>query len=115
MPRVKRGTQHVKRRKNLLARVKGYKWGRKNLIRLTRPAMLHAGKMAFRDRKKKKGEFRSLWTLKINAAAREVGTTYSKLIGLLKNADIQIDRKILATLGEKHPVVFKKVVEAASK
>ncbi len=77
--------------------------------------MLHAGKMAFRDRKKKKGEFRSLWTLKINAAAREVGTTYSKLIGLLKNADIQIDRKILATLGEKHPVVFKKVVEAASK
>lgn len=112
MPRVKRGTQHVKRRKNLLKRVKGYKWGRKNLIRLARPAMLHAGNLALNDRRKKKGEFRAIWNIKINAAARENGTTYSKLIGALAKAGIVVDRKIMATLADKYPAVFTKLVES---
>ena len=73
MPRVKRGTQHVKRRKNLLKRVKGFKWGRKSKIRLARPAMLKAGVYAFRDRRAKKRVFRALWTVKLNAALREYG------------------------------------------
>ncbi|MBU0614285.1 50S ribosomal protein L20 [Patescibacteria group bacterium] len=113
MPRVKRGTQHTKRRRSLLARVKGYKWGRKSKIRLARPAMLKAGQYAFRDRRAKKRVFRKLWNLKINAGARLNGTTYSRLINSLKKANIQIDRKILATLAEKHPEIFTKVVDSA--
>ena len=113
MPRVKRGTQHTKRRKNLLARVKGYKWGRKSKIRLARPAMLKAGAYAFRDRRAKKRTFRNLWTIKINAAVHEIGLSYSRLINMLKVANIAIDRKILAQLAEKHPTIFNKVVEAA--
>jgi large subunit ribosomal protein L20 len=112
MPRVKRGTQHTKRRRNLLARVKGYKWGRKSKIKLARPAMLRAGASAFKDRRAKKRDFRRLWSVKINAAARLNGTTYSRLIGALKAKNIDLDRKILATLGEKHPEVFTNVVEA---
>lgn len=113
MPRVKRGTQHVKRRKNLLKRVKGFKWGRKSKIRLARPAMLKAGAYAFRDRRAKKRTFRALWTVKINAAVRTYGLSYSRFINLLKTAKITIDRKILAQIAEHHPAVFGKIVEAA--
>ncbi len=115
MPRVKRGTQHTKRRRNLLAKVKGFKWGRKSKIRLAKTAALKAGKYAYRDRRNKKRAFRRLWTTKINAAARANGTTYSQLINGLKAANIELDRKILATLAEKHPEVFAKVVEATKK
>ena len=115
MPRVKRGTQHTKRRKNLLARVKGFKWGRKSKIRLARPAMLKAGVYAFRDRRAKKRTFRNLWTIKINAAVRELGLSYSRFIALLKTSNIAIDRKVLAQLAEKHPTIFKKVVAEAQK
>ena len=111
MPRVKRGTQHTKRRKNLLSKVKGYKWGRKSKIRLARPAMLKAGVYAYRDRRNKKRTFRQLWNLKINAAARENGTTYSKFINDLKNGNVELDRKVLAQLAETHPEIFAKVVE----
>lgn len=110
MPRVKRGTQHVKRRKSLLKRVKGYKWGRKSKIRLARPAMLKAGVYAFRDRRAKKREFRNLWNLKINAAVRELGLSYSRFIDLLKKANVVLDRKVLADLAENHPTIFSKVV-----
>lgn len=115
MPRVKRGTQHTKRRKNLLSKVKGYRWGRKSKIKLARPAFLRAGASAFKDRRAKKRNFRRLWNTKINAAARLNGTTYSKLINDLKNAEIELDRKVLAEIGEKHPQVFTKIVEAAKK
>lgn len=111
MPRVKRGTQHTKRRKSLLSKVKGYKWGRKSKIRLARPAMLKAGVYAYRDRRNKKRTFRRLWNLKINAAARENGTTYSQLINDLKTGNVELDRKVLAQLAEKHPEIFAKVVE----
>lgn len=112
MPRVKRGTQHVKRRKSLLKRVKGFKWGRKSKIRLARPAMLKAGQYAFRDRRAKKRTFRNLWTLKINAAVRTYGLTYSKFINLLKQANIVLDRKILAQIAEKQPAIFGKIIAA---
>ncbi len=112
MPRVKRGTQHVKRRKSLLKRVKGFKWGRKSKIRLARPAMLKAGQYAFRDRRAKKRTFRNLWTLKINAAVRTYGLTYSRFINMLKQANIVLDRKILAQIAEKQPAIFGKIIAA---
>lgn len=115
MARVKRGTQHTKRRRNLLSKVKGYKWGRKSKIRLARPAMLKAGAYAYRDRRQKKRNFRKLWTTKINAAARLNDISYSRLIDGLKKANIALDRKVLATIGEKHPAVFTKIVEAVKK
>lgn len=110
MPRVKRGTQHVKRRNSLLARVKGFKWGRKSKIRLARPAMLKAGVYAFRDRRAKKRTFRNLWTLKINAAVRNYGLSYSRFINALKKANVAIDRKVLAEIAEKQPTMFEKIV-----
>lgn len=115
MPRVKRGTQHTKRRRNLLSKVKGFKWGRKSKIRLARPAALKAGAYAYRDRRNKKRAFRRLWNTKINAAARANETTYSQFINALKQANIELDRKVLADLAENHPDVFAKIVEATKK
>lgn len=111
MPRVKRGTTHVKRRRNLLSKVKGFKWGRKSKIRQAKPAALKAGAYAFRDRRVKKRTFRQLWSIKINAGARANGTTYSKLIAGLKKVGIDLDRKVLAEIAEKNPGVFTKIVE----
>jgi len=115
MPRVKRGTQHVKRRKTLLSKVKGFKWGRKNKIRLANQALMRAGQHAYRDRRNKKREFRRLWNTKIGAGAKLNGTTYSRLIHGLKQASIEIDRKILAELADKHPEVFTAIVKATAK
>jgi large subunit ribosomal protein L20 len=111
MPRVKRGKIATQKRERLLRRVKGFKWGRKSKERLAKEALLHAGKHAFRERKKKKREFRKLWQIKINAAAREHGLTYSRLMHKLRTASIALDRKILADLAENKPAVFKKIVE----
>jgi len=115
MPRVKRAKIHLKKRKTLKRAVKGYRWRRKNIIRLARPAMLKAGVYAFRDRRNKKRDFRRLWQIKINAAARDNDLTYSKLINLLKKNKIELDRKILADLAENQPVVFKRIVEEVKK
>lgn len=112
MPRVKRGKNHLKKRKKLLRKVKGYMWGRKSKIKLARVAMLKAGVYAYRDRRNKKREFRKLWQVKINAASRNNGLNYSKFIAALRKAKIDLDRKILADLAENHPVVFAKIVEA---
>lgn len=111
MPRVKRGTQHVKRRKSLLEKTKGMMWGRKNKIRLARTAVLKAGAHALRDRRAKKRSFRRLWTVKINAAVRPSGLSYSRFIDGLKKAGIEVDRKILAVLAEKHPAVFQQIIK----
>ena len=111
MPRVKRGTQHTKRRKNLLSKTKGMMWGRKSKIRLARPAMLKAGAYAYRDRRNKKRVFRRLWQIKINVGSRANGLSYSKFIHGLKQANIAVDRKILANLAEHYPVIFTKIVE----
>jgi len=84
MPRVKRGTTHVKKRRILLKKVKGYQWGRKKLIRLAKTAVNKAGVHAYTDRKKKKRTMRSLWQIKINAFSRENGLNYSKFVNKLK-------------------------------
>lgn len=98
MPRVKRGTTHVKKRKKLLKAVKGYKWGRKNLIKLAKTARTKAGAHAFVDRRKKKRTMRALWQIKISAFVREQGISYSRFIDALKKNNIAVDRKILADL-----------------
>ncbi|MFA6525288.1 MAG: 50S ribosomal protein L20 [Patescibacteria group bacterium] len=115
MPRVKRGTAHVKRRKNLLARTKGYKWGRKKKIKEAKTAVLKAGAHAFRDRRAKKRTARSVWQIRINAAVREEGLTYSKFIDLLKKSKVEIDRKVLSELAQKNPEVFKAIVKLVQK
>lgn len=102
----------MKRRKNLLKQTKGYKWGRKSKIKLARVAMLKAGVYAYRDRRAKKRLARQLWQVKIGAASREGGLSYSKLLGALHKVKIDLDRKILADLAENHPAVFAKIAEA---
>lgn len=111
MPRVKRGVMHLKKRRSLLKAVKGFSWGRKNRIKLARPAMLKAGVYAYRDRRTKKRSFRALWQIQINAACRENGLSYSVFINLLKKANVEIDRKILSQIAQEHPAAFKKIVE----
>ena len=113
MPRVKRGKSHLKRRKALLKRVKGFEAGKKKLIKLAKTADTKAGAHAYRGRKEKKRTMRRLWQVKINAAVRGFGISYSKFIGDLKKNNIDIDRKVLAEICEHHPKVFKKIVEAS--
>jgi len=98
MPRVKRGMTHVKKRRKLLKAVKGYKWGRKKLIRLAKTARTKAGAHSYTDRRKKKRVMRGLWQIKINAFVREFDLSYSRFINLLKVNKIEVDRKILADL-----------------
>ncbi|MBI2674194.1 MAG: 50S ribosomal protein L20 [Candidatus Yanofskybacteria bacterium] len=110
MPRVKRGVQANARRKRLLKHTKGFMWTRKSKYRQAKEGLLHAWSFQFADRKKKKRNFRRLWQIKINAAARDNGLTYSKLINQLKKADIELDRKILSDLAANNPEIFKKIV-----
>ena len=110
MPRVKRGTTHTKKRRKLLKSVKGYKWGRKNLIRLAKTASTKGGAHAFADRRKKKGDFRSLWQVKISAFAKENGLSYSKLINQLKQNKIELDRKILADLAVNNKKLLANII-----
>jgi len=110
MPRVKRGTTHVKKRRKLMKSVKGYNWGRKNLIRLAKTASTKAGAHAFADRRKKKGDFRRLWQIKINAFVREHGLSYSQFIDKLKKNKIELDRKILADLAVNNKKVLANII-----
>lgn len=112
--RVKRGTSHVKRRTKLLKQVKGFRWRRKNTIKLGKVASLKAGVHAYRDRRRKKRDFRRLWTVRINAAARLNDLPYKTLIAKLKAAQIELDRKMLADIAEHEPAVFADIVKAAS-
>ena len=111
MPRVKRGMHHVKRRKNILARTKGMMWGRKSKITLAQIAGIKAGVHAYVGRKLKKRNNRRLQQVQINAGARELNTTYSKLINNLKKRNIELNRKMLAYLAGNHKEVFKKIVQ----
>lgn len=115
MPRVKRGTTHVKRRKKLLQKTKGFKWGRKNLIRLATTASIKAGAHAFVDRRKKKRTRRALWQIKIGAFVRENGLSYSRFIDALKKNKIDLDRKILADLSENNKEVMSAVLASVKK
>ena len=114
MARVKRGKTKNKHRKNILAQVKGYRFDRGSKERIAKVAIKHAGAHAFRHRRAKKREFRNLWTLRINAAARLQGFSYSKLAGAMKKANMALDRKSLADLAMNHPAVFERVVKQLS-
>lgn len=111
MTRVKRGVTAHKRRKKVIKQAKGFKWGRKTKYKLAKDALRHAWTYAYRDRRTKKRDFRRLWQIKINAASRENGLSYSQFIDKLKKANIELDRKILAHLAEKQPEIFKKVID----
>lgn len=114
MTRVKRGVLAHKKREKLLRHVKGFKWGRKSKERFAKDALLHKWTHQFRSRKLKKRDFRRLWNVQVGAAARQHGINYSAFIHLLKNKNIALDRKILARIGQDHPDVFKKIIEAFS-
>lgn len=110
MPRVKRGTISVKHRRNILKYTKGFHWSRKTKERAAKEALLHAWSHAFKDRRRKKREFRQLWQIRINAAVRSQGLSYSRFIAGLKKANIALDRKVLAELALKAPEAFTELV-----
>src|SRR3972149_3155036 len=110
MTRVKRGVSALKTRNKILKYTKGFKWGRKSKERAAKEALLHAWTHAFRGRKQKKRDFRRLWNVRINAAVRTEGLSYSKFIAALKRKNVRLDRKILADLALNEPAIFKKVV-----
>ena len=101
----------MKRRRNILDEVKGYRFARSKKKAAAREAIYHAQLHAFDHRKDKKGDFRRLWTVRINAALLAHGIKYSRFIDLLKKNDVQLDRKILATLAVDHPAAFADVVK----
>lgn len=111
MPRVKRGKIKKKRKKKMLKQAKGYRFGRSTKYKQAKEAVTHAGAHAFAHRRKKKGDFRKLWQIKISAVLREHELSYSKFIGLLKKAEIGLDRKVLADLAENEPKVFAEIVK----
>jgi large subunit ribosomal protein L20 len=103
---------HIKRRKNILARTKGMKWGRKSKVALAKTASAKAGVQAYVGRKLKKRVNRGLQQVRINAAAHELGTSFSKLMGDLKKRKILLDKKVLSQIAASYPEVFKHVVKA---
>ena len=115
MTRVKRGTIASKTRRNVLKKVKGFRFGRSTKEIMAHEALVHAGKYSFAHRKDKKNDFRRLWTVRINAAIRPHGLSYSKFINILKLKNIEIDRKILANLAINNNHIFKKILEEANK
>lgn len=110
MTRVKKGVHALKRRRSVLKQTKGMRHGRSTKERQAKEALLHAGNYSFAHRKDKKSDFRKLWNIKINAGARELGMSYSKLIDTLKKNKIELDRKILADLAENNPKTFAQVI-----
>jgi len=113
MARVKRGvTAHAKHKK-VIDKAKGYKGRRKNVYRVAVQAVTKAGQYAYRDRRQRKRQFRALWIARINAAARECGLSYSRLIDGLKKAAIEIDRKVLADLAVHEKESFAQLAEKA--
>jgi len=114
MTRVKRGNVARKRRKKILKLAKGFRGSHSTLFRTANQQVMKALRNAYRDRRKRKRDFRRLWITRINAAARQNGVSYSQLIGLMKKANIQINRKMLAQLAVLDIASFNKVVELAS-
>ena len=109
MPRVKRGFKARRRRNKVLKAAKGYRGGLSKQFRTASIAVDRAGMYAYRDRRNRKREFRRLWIIRINAAARENGLSYSKLMSGLQNAGVSLDRKILADIAVRDPVAFSQL------
>ena len=115
MPRVKRGVIARARHKKVLKAAKGYRGRRKNVYRVAKQAVMKAGQYAYRDRRQKKRQFRTLWIARINAGARECGLTYSRFMNGLKRAAVEVDRKVLADLAVFDKAAFVQFVEIAKK
>jgi large subunit ribosomal protein L20 len=113
MPRVKRGVTARARHKKVLDQAKGYRGRRNNVYRIAKEAVMKAGQYAYRDRRTKKRDFRALWIVRINAAVRELGMSYSAFINGLKKAEIDIDRKVLADLAVHDRTAFNRIAEQA--
>ncbi len=111
MPRAKGGAKTRQRRKKVLKQAKGYWGGRHRLYKSANETVLRAGAFAYRHRKQKKRAARSLWIVRINAACREAGLTYSRFMAALKKAGILLDRKVLAELAVNDPAAFTKLTE----
>ena len=113
MPRVKRGVTARARHKKVIAQAKGYQGRRKNVYRVAKQAVIRAGATAYRDRRQRKRQFRALWIARINAAARECGLSYSRLINGLNKAGIEVDRKVLADIAVFDKAAFTEIAEKA--
>jgi len=113
MPRVKKSVKSRQRRKKILNAAKGYRGGRGTLIRTASETVDRALKFAYRDRKTRKRSFRSLWIMRINAAARQHGLSYSRLVNGLKKAEVDLDRKVLAGIAVSDPEAFARLAEIA--
>ncbi len=114
MPRVTRGFKARRRRKKILKMAKGYVGGRHRLFRTATEAVDRALAYAYRDRRTKKRDFRKLWIVRIGAAAKQNGISYSRLMGSLKAANVELDRKVLANMAVLDPAAFTKLVEASN-
>lgn len=113
MPRVKRSVHGRKKRRAVLERAKGYYGARSRRYRVAKEQLLHSGVYAYRDRRRRKGEFRRLWIVRIGAAARVNGMSYSLFIRGLKAANVDLDRKVLADIAATDPPGFSGLVEVA--
>ncbi len=113
MPRVKRGVTARASHKKILRSAKGYYGARSRVFRVAKQAVIKAGQYAYRDRRQRKRQFRSLWIVRINAGARECGLSYSRLISGLKKANIEMDRRLLAELAMNEMSVFSKLADQA--
>ncbi|MDY6941886.1 MAG: 50S ribosomal protein L20 [Pseudomonadota bacterium] len=113
MPRVKRGVTAHARHKKILDKAKGYYGARSRTYRTAKQAVIKAGQYAYRDRRQKKRDFRSLWIVRINAAARDSGLSYSRFIHGLREAGIEIDRKVLADIAVYDKAAFAQLAEQA--
>ncbi|MAT50382.1 MAG: 50S ribosomal protein L20 [Porticoccaceae bacterium] len=113
MARVKRGVIARKRHNKIMKKAKGYYGARRKVFRVAKQAVIKAGQYAYRDRRQRKRQFRALWIARINAAARENGLSYSRLINGLKKAEIEIDRKVLADIAVQDKAAFAKIAEQA--
>jgi large subunit ribosomal protein L20 len=115
MARVKRAVNAQKKRREVLEKASGYRGQRSRLYRKAKEQLLHSATYEYRDRKKRKGDFRQLWITRINAAARQNGMTYNRLVQGLKLAGIEVDRKNLAELAVNDEAAFAALVEVAKK
>ena len=111
--RTLKGSARNRAKKRLFRKTKGYRGGRGTLLRSAKETLVRAGAFAYRDRRNRKREFRKLWIIRINAAARERGLRYSELIDGLKKAHVELDRKILSEMAVSDPAAFDAVVEKA--
>jgi len=113
MARVKRGVHGRKHRRTVLDRARGFRGARSRRYRIANESVLHAMRYEYRDRRRRKSDFRKLWITRINAAARQEGLSYSRFINGLKLAEVDIDRKVLTDLAVRDPATFKSLVGVA--